>query len=81
MTAASFDAFFHDLCQVEVEEDGLRLVEESITVTQVREDEAVCRRAGGTDDKAGECAYPVQIDIGFGDVVTPNRLRLSFQRC
>jgi predicted nucleotidyltransferase component of viral defense system len=77
-TAAYFDAFFHHLCQIEVEEDGLRLVEESIRVSQVREEEQYAGVRVELMTKLGNARIPVQIDIGFGDAVTPEPAEVEF---
>jgi predicted nucleotidyltransferase component of viral defense system len=76
--AAYFSEFFHNLCHVEVEEDGIRLVEESIIVSQVREDEEYAGVRVELMTKLGNARIPVQIDIGFGDVVTPEPAEVEF---
>ncbi len=76
--AAYFNEFFHHLCQVEVEEDGIRLVEESIVASQMREDEEYAGVRVELMAKLGNARIPIQIDIGFGDVVTPAPAEVEF---
>ena len=61
-----------------MEEDGLRLVEESIIVRQVREDEAYAGVRVELLTKLGNARILIQIDIGFGDVVTPAPVEVEF---
>lgn len=62
---------FRDLCQVPVEDDGLRFVEETIHAEPIRIEQA----HGGIRVRLlallGKARIPLQIDVGFGDVVTP----------
>ena len=62
---------FQSLCRMEVADDGLAFEETSITVREIREDQqyggmCVCMKA-----MLGKIRIPIQVDIGFGDAVTP----------
>jgi predicted nucleotidyltransferase component of viral defense system len=62
---------FREICQTPVEEDGLVFLSETITAAPIREDQEY----GGTRvqllAKIGNARLSIQIDVGFGDVVTP----------
>jgi predicted nucleotidyltransferase component of viral defense system len=75
---ARFEPFFRDLCQLEVEADGITLIPESLVVMQVREDEEYEGVRVKVLAKLGNARIPIQIDIGFGDVVTPAALEVEF---
>ena len=75
---AYFREFFRDLCHLEVEEDGLRLVEESIIARQMREDEEYQGVRIEMVARLENARIPLVIDIGFGDVVTPPPVEVEF---
>jgi hypothetical protein len=66
-----FTQIFRDIFAEEVEDDGLRFDAESVKAERIKEDadyEGVRVTLMGHLDNA---RIPIQIDIGFGDVVTP----------
>lgn len=76
--AAYFREFFLELCRLEVEEDGIRLVEESLAVRQMREDEEYQGVRIELLARLGTARIPLIIDVGFGDVVTPAPAEVEF---
>ena len=69
---------FRALCRMEVADDGLAFEEESITVMEIRDDQQyggkrVCMKA-----MLGKIRIPIQVDIGFGDAVTPEPIAERF---
>ena len=69
---------FREICALEVEADGLRFDATTIAARTIREDNIY----GGVRvtlicflDKA---RIPLQIDVGYGDAVTPEPLRIDF---
>lgn len=71
-------AMFRDVCGIEVEPDGLTFQRNTIQVDAIRE----TARYGGLrvklQAKLANVRIPVQIDIGFGDVVTPSPETVDF---
>ncbi len=69
---------FGELCALPVEDDGLVFVSDTISAKPIREDNL----HGGVRIRMnaflGTVRIPLQIDIGFGDVVTPPARRVSF---
>jgi Nucleotidyl transferase AbiEii toxin, Type IV TA system len=70
-----FNQIFKDISAQKVEDDGLRFDAESVKAERIKEDadyEGVRVTLMGHLDNA---RIPIQIDIGFGDVVTPGPRR------
>ena len=70
-SVAGLENVFRDLCATVVEDDGLVFVAESVAGGQIREDQEY----GGVRVKLvamlERAKIPVQVDIGFGDAITP----------
>ena len=68
---ARFEGIFRDLCTTAVEDDGLKFLPDQIQGEEIREDQRYAGvRIRGTA-MLGTAKIPLQIDIGFGDAVTP----------
>lgn len=69
---------FHELCEIPVSGDGLRFDSDSVRVEPIRED----ARYGGVRVNLlallANVKISVQVDIGFGDVVTPGPETVQF---
>lgn len=76
--AEYFREFFRDLCRLEVEDDGIRLVEESVVVRQMREDEEYQGVRVQLVSRLGAARVPLTVDFGFGDIVTPPAAEVEF---
>jgi predicted nucleotidyltransferase component of viral defense system len=73
-----FSQVFKDVSTEEVEDDGLRFDAESVKAERIKEDadyEGVRVTLMGYLDNA---RIPIQIDIGFGDVVTPGPVETEY---
>jgi predicted nucleotidyltransferase component of viral defense system len=69
---------FRQVCGEQVEEDGLRFLATSIKGEQIKEqDEYQGIRIRG-EAKLGNAKIPLQIDIGFGDTITPGPLEIEY---
>lgn len=62
---------FAEICRQSVPDDGLAFDDASIRVEALREDEEYQGARLRLDAKLGTAIIPLQIDIGFGDVVHP----------
>lgn len=69
---------FADLCQVEVEPDGLDLSPESLRVQAIREPSDYAGVRVRLEGRMGSTRIPLQVDIGFGDVVTPEPTEITY---
>ena len=70
--------WIEELCTFIVDEDGIHFDPESIEILRIKEDaeyEGVRVRFDATLARA---RVPMQIDIGFGDVITPPASRISY---
>ena len=70
-SVAALEKVFRELCATVVEDDGLVFVAESVAGGRIREDQEY----GGVRVKLiamlERAQIPVQVDIGFGDAITP----------
>lgn len=62
---------FRRICRMNIESDGLTFDEKSIRVRPIREETEYQGRRVNLLAYLGKARIPVQVDIGFGDVVTP----------
>ena len=73
-----FAAIFREICTAEIPGDGIRFDPASVRAERIKEDadyEGVHVTFTGTLDKA---QIPIQIDVGFGDTVTPDPVRTEY---
>jgi hypothetical protein len=71
-------ALIVEVCQADVEPDGIEFTAESVVVSRIREDaeyEGVRVRFHATVAKA---RVPMQVDIGFGDVIVPGPTEVEY---
>lgn len=69
---------FHEICQVEVEPDGLQFDPESIQVTEIREIQEYQGQRIRLIASLNKASISVQVDIGFGDAVTPEARQITY---
>ena len=73
-----YESIFREICALAVEDDGLRFAPESVNAQRIKED------ADYEGVRVTFLAYlerariPMQIDIGFGDTITPPPVETSF---
>jgi predicted nucleotidyltransferase component of viral defense system len=70
-SADSMRAMFISLCRMGVEDDGILFDESSVTVEEIREDQQYGGLRVTMQGRLGRIRLPIQVDIGFGDAVTP----------
>ena len=69
---------FGELCDVTVEPDGLKFDAGSVRVAEIREGQAYQGQRVKLIGLLGTARIPVQIDVGFGDVVTPETQEIDY---
>ena len=69
---------FRDICQAEVEPDGLEFNAESIQITEIREGLEYPGQRIRLEAKLGNARINVQVDIGFGDSVVPKAIEIEY---
>ena len=77
-TEGKLAEIFKEICRVSAEPDGLAFDSDSIKVTEIREDQEYKGRRIRLLSYLGTARIPVQIDIGFGDIVTPEPERVNY---
>lgn len=68
---------FEDICRIEAH-DGIRYDAESIRIAPIREDTAYGGLRLTVTAFIGNARLPVQVDVGFGDAITPAPERVTY---
>lgn len=71
-------AVFRSVCQVDVEPDGLVFDPDTVTVVPIREDQEYQGKRITLTGYLGKARIPIQVDVGFGDVVTPKAKKITY---
>lgn len=71
-------AIFTELCRLETEPDGLAFLPESVVAEPIREEAAYPGTRVTLEARLENARISVQVDIGFGDVVTPAPDEITF---
>jgi hypothetical protein len=69
---------FRELCDQVVEDDGLIFTADSVSATKLKEHEEYEGIRMRFDAKLGSARIPIQVDIGFGDEITPESVLIDF---
>lgn len=69
---------FEDICMTEVDEDGLKFDMRSIQVSTMKENEKYQGIRITFNAHLGSARIPIQVDIGFGDVITPHPVDIEY---
>lgn len=69
---------FTDLCRLETEPDGLTFLLESVAAAPIREEAAYPGTRITLEARLENARIRMQVDIGFGDVVTPAPEEITF---
>ena len=77
-SAESLTVLFKEVCQVEVEPDGLVFNPESVRAEQIREDQEYQGLRVRLLGLLANAEVPVQVDVGFGDVITPRAESIQY---
>jgi hypothetical protein len=73
-----YAGIFREICLLPVEEDGLRFDPETVDAVRIKENADYAGVRITFHGYMGSARLPVQIDIGFGDVVTPAPVETRF---
>jgi len=69
---------FQGICGTTVEDDGLAFIERTVHIAPIREEDAYGGMRVTLESRLGKARIPLQVDIGFGDVVTPKAVNVDF---
>jgi predicted nucleotidyltransferase component of viral defense system len=68
---ARLEAVFREIMTMEVEADGLEFIDRSLRGARIREDQEYEGVRVQFEVRLASARIPVQVDIGFGDAITP----------
>lgn len=70
---------FRDICAVAVEPDGMAFSQQSVRAERIRENQEYEGVRVRVEGRMGSARIPLQVDVGFGDALTPpaKRRRLA----
>ena len=71
-------AIFRELCELSVPPDGVEFSASSVRVSPIREDARYSGLRVQLEARLAGARIPVQVDIGFGDAVTPAPEAITF---
>ena len=77
-SAEELEAVFQQVCRVEVEPDGIDFDPDSVQVEDIREDQEYQGRRVRLKGLLGQAQINLQIDVGFGDVITPEAQEIEY---
>ena len=69
---------FQDICGLAVDDDGLTYLVDSIQAEQIKEDDVYQGIRLHIDTRLGSARIPLQIDVGFGDAITPGPQSVTY---
>jgi predicted nucleotidyltransferase component of viral defense system len=69
---------FQAICRAEVEADGLTFDEGTMTIEEIRSDQEYNGQRIKLTARLTQARIPLQIDVGFGDVITPEVQTLDY---
>lgn len=70
-TVARLVQVFQEICLIRAEVDGVGFLSESVRGTEIREEQEYDGVRITLEARLGVARIPVQVDIGFGDAITP----------
>jgi hypothetical protein len=77
-TTERLENVFRELCRVAVEEDGLEFLSASVRAEDIRAEAHYQGVRVRLEARLGKARIPLQVDIGFGDAVTPKPATADF---
>ena len=77
-SAERYRKIFTELCSQRVEDDGLNLLPDTIRVERIRDEEEYDGVRVLLEARLANARIPLQIDVGFGDVITPGPIELEY---
>lgn len=77
-TIGQLGDLFRELCRMKVADDGVLFDEASVAVEEIREGQQYGGLRVAMRGQIGKIRIPIQVDVGFGDAVTPAPKREPF---
>lgn len=76
--AEALKTVIREICLGEVEKDGLEFETDSVEIDEIRENQEYPGQRVKVNVKLGNAKIRIQIDVGFGDAVTPKAKIISY---
>ena len=76
--AEAIRKIIREICLVEVAKDGIEYDENSVEIEEIRENQAYPGQRVKVNTKLGNARIRIQIDVGFGDAVTPKAKIINY---
>jgi predicted nucleotidyltransferase component of viral defense system len=76
--AEALKTIMAEICLVDVERDGLEYEADSVEIEEIRENQAYPGQRVKINAKLGNARIRIQIDVGFGDAVTPKAKIINY---
>ena len=73
-----YQKIFEDICKIDAQPDGLEFVGKSIRVSTTKENEKYQGIRVTLQSLLGSARIPIQVDIGFGDAITPGPIDIEY---
>ena len=77
-SAEQLETLFMSVCTVPVEADGLAFLALSVKAEKIREEDTYGGMRVTLEARLGRAKIPLQVDIGFGDAITPKAVVAEF---
>lgn len=77
-SADELRSVFQEVCATAVQSDGMRFDAASVTADAIREDNVYQGLRIKLTGYLGTARIPIQVDVGFGDVITPGPTQETF---
>ena len=77
-STAHLEAVFRQVSKLTVADDGLSFLPDTVTAEPIRENDIYQGVRVTLEARLGHAKIPLQVDIGFGDVVTPKAGKITF---
>jgi nucleotidyltransferase AbiEii toxin of type IV toxin-antitoxin system len=76
--AKGYRKVFADVCAEKVEDDGVIFLADTIPIEKIRDEEAYEDIRVLLEARLANARIPLQIDVGFGDVITPAPIEIGY---
>lgn len=77
-SAERYQTVFAEICAQDVEDDGLNFLADTVSTNRIRDDEEYEGVRVSMQARLGVARISLQIDIGFGDVITPAPIDVDY---
>jgi len=69
---------FREICQIQVEPDGMGFDPESVRIEEIQQDQEYQGQRIWLKGFLSKAEIPIQVDVGFGDVITPEAKEIIY---